>query len=200
MKVMMMRRLVLLASAAWLLAGLMEHAAASSDRLTIEHFEYSYEPTGEPIVRLTLANEDTASANPTLSVTLKEAYSSGQDAYLYRKKGTTKPATISMAPGETRAVTLPVDKLLPYGDYEALVNISDKKTRSQERFEFTVSEQNVREAKLKMQTNHVEGLRSEPSWYRRKWLPFGIVATVIVCLSAIALTLQSRRDSRRRND
>lgn len=172
------------------------HASADTGSFSIDKFSYGYEPSGLPIVAMTLHNESAKAESPIVSVTLKEAVSNNQDAYKYRKRSATKPMTVGMiAPGTSRIVSVPVDKLLNDGNYEALVAIEDHGVRSQERFEFSVSEADVQTAKLQLQSNHLEGFGGHPNTDRRMWLTVSILAILVIGLSVSIIALKTKRSA-----
>lgn len=181
----MIRRVFIFISAAWLLIGSTGQVSADSVLLSIGHFQYGYEPSGKPFVHLMLNNQGTMQANPSVRVTFRMAYSSSQDAYRYRKRGATKPVAVVLAPGQKRQIALPVGKLLPYGDYEAIVSVNDKGMQSQERFEFSVREEDVQEARLHLRANHIEGYADKPFESWRKCLLYGVVAILVISLVAV---------------
>lgn len=185
-----------MALAAWLLIGVLGHASADAGRLAFEEFQYRYETSGVPVVELKLANHGTETANPTVKVTLMEAVSSDQNAYRYRKRGATRPVAVSVAPGETRFVTVPVDKLLASGDYVALVQSDEKGLRSRQRFGFYVSDDEYKQAELSLQTNHLDNFGSQPSRISHKaWLYLWVAIPVAFLSTAVAM-LTLRRHSR----
>jgi hypothetical protein len=148
--------------------------------ITVEDFQYEFMPTGVPTVHMQISNQGIDIEKPDIVVTLSEAVPSMLNDYDYEMRSKVRPDyKPTLLPNKKILVSMMTNKLLKPGNYEALVTIRFSGMKETNRFEFSINQDDIHMAKLKMIANHIEFPINERHSSLWTWL---VIVLIFFCV------------------
>ncbi|WP_336772778.1 hypothetical protein [Paenibacillus sp. MMO-58] len=118
------------------------HASASN--LIMEHYEYDYSPSGEPVIYIKVLNTSSKVLIGDLSVQLDRAYNTSQDEYGYKHVGHAIALhNVIIGPGKEQNLEFMKAPKLSVGDYRADIQFSYLTEYKEDRIDFTIKQSDL---------------------------------------------------------